>query len=422
MAEKRKDDKGRNLKDNEFQRSDGRYEYKFTDRRGDRHSVYSWRLVETDRTPPGKKRGTSLRELEKQILLDKEDWIDTVESQRLTLNDLFEIYISGKVELKDSTRNNYIYMYDRFVRDELGTKRIANIHFTDIKSFYVHLMHDLGFKPNSIETFQTILHPVFENAVRDGLIRINPTNGAIAEIKRSFGWEKTKRKALTVPQQEAFVSYVVGSKKYAHWLPLITVLLGTGCRIGEALGLRWEDCDFSENIITIDHALIYRQQDDGSMRFRVTTPKTRSGVRQIPMLNDVRDTLRREFARQRMMGFNDFMIDGYTGFIFSNRFGNPMSPHCLNRAIVSISNAYNAEETAKAEKENREPLLLPHFSAHHLRHTFCTRFCENETNLKVIQEIMGHASISTTMDVYNEATKEKKVESFANLEGKIKIS
>ena len=54
--------------------------------------------------------------------------------------------------------------------------------------------------------------------------------------------------------------------------------------------------------------------------------------------------------------------------------------------------------------------------------TFCTRLCENETNLKIIQEIMGHADISTTMNIYNEATKEKKIESFANLEGKIKIS
>lgn len=61
------------------------------------------------------------------------------------------------------------------------------------------------------------------------------------------------------------------------------------------------------------------------------------------------------------------------------------------------------------------------FSCHHLRHTFCTRFCENETNLKVIQEIMGHADITTTMDIYNEATKDKKMESFAGLEGKIKI-
>lgn len=89
---------------------------------------------------------------------------------------------------------------------------------------------------------------------------------------------------------------------------------------------------------------------------------------------------------------------------------------------LSASAGYNTEEAALAKKENRAAELLPHFSAHNLRHTFCTRFCENETNLKIIQEIMGHADISTTMNIYNEATKEKKMESFASLEGKIKIS
>ena len=83
---------------------------------------------------------------------------------------------------------------------------------------------------------------------------------------------------------------------------------------------------------------------------------------------------------------------------------------------------YNADETADATRERREPILLPHFSAHNLRHTFCTRFCEVERDLKIIQEIMGHADIETTMNIYNEATKERKMESFANLEGKIKVS
>ena len=86
-----------------------------------------------------------------------------------------------------------------------------------------------------------------------------------------------------------------------------------------------------------------------------------------------------------------------------------------------IIKACNAKEEEDAKAEGREPELLPHFSCHHLRHTFCTRFCENKTNLKIIQKIMGHADITTTMDIYNEATKDKKMESFAGLEDKIKI-
>ena len=79
------------------------------------------------------------------------------------------------------------------------------------------------------------------------------------------------------------------------------------------------------------------------------------------------------------------------------------------------------QEKIQAKKEHRQPVLIPHFSVHNLRHTFCTRLCENENDLKIIQEIMGHSDITTTMNIYNEATKERKQESFARLEGKIKI-
>ena len=139
------------------------------------------------------------------------------------------------------------------------------------------------------------------------------------------------------------------------------------------------------------------------------------------MLSDVREALKQEYMSQLEEGFNESEIDGYTGFIFKSRYNKVLAPHSVNTAIARIIKAYNAKEIEDARSEGRAPELLPHFSCHNLRHTFCTRFCENETNLKVIQEIMGHADITTTMDVYNEATKDKKMETFAGLEGKIKI-
>ncbi|MCD8238199.1 MAG: tyrosine-type recombinase/integrase, partial [Clostridiales bacterium] len=140
-----------------------------------------------------------------------------------------------------------------------------------------------------------------------------------------------------------------------------------------------------------------------------------------PMLKDVRDALLFERKRQMTEGFNQNVVDGYKGFIFESINGSLYYPTSINRTINKIIETHNSEEARRAKAENREPLVIRHFSVHSLRHTFCTRFCENETNLKVIQEIMGHANISTTMDIYAEATKEKKMESFANLEGKIKI-
>ena len=140
------------------------------------------------------------------------------------------------------------------------------------------------------------------------------------------------------------------------------------------------------------------------------------------MLSEVRHALLEERLRQMEHGFNRKVVDGYSGFIFSNRFGETLSPHCVNRAIWRVIADYNKDETTRAKSEHRDPILLPHFSAHNLRHTFCTRFCENERDLKIIQEIMGHADITTTMNIYNEATKDRKKASFANLEGKIKVS
>ena len=422
MSEKRKDSKGRVLRSGESQRPDGKYMFRYTDAKGVRRYVYSWKLVDTDKVPAGKKCEESLREMEKKLIRDVEDDINSFDAQKTTLNHFFDIYIAGKRNLKQSTRTNYKYMYTKYVYNEIGLMDLASIKYSHIRKFYLSLIHDLNFKPNSMEVIHTILHPIFTTAVRDGYIRLNPTDGVMTEIKRSHDWEKPKRHALTEQQQSAFVNYIANSEKYKHWQPIFTVILGTGARIGEVVGLRWQDCDFDNNIIDINHSLIYRQQDNGKVEYHITTPKTKAGTRIIPMFQEVKRALLQEKRRQFETGFNTSVIDGYSGFIFQNRFGDVMSPHNVNRAIERIYKDYNEEETELAAVENREPELIPHFSVHNLRHTFCTRFCENETNLKVIQEIMGHSNIETTMDVYNEATKEKKIESFARLEGKIKIS
>lgn len=420
---KRTDNKGRILKDGESQRKDGTYRFNYTDAEGVRHDVYSKRLVPTDRLPSGCKEDLSLREKERKIVRDLEDGIKAPVENKATLNDLFWIYISNKTELKESTRTNYLYMYQKYVQDTLGKKKISSIKYSDIKAFYNKLIREMGFKPNTMEIIHTVIHPVFTLAVRDNYIRTNPAAGAMADVKKIHNWEKPKRHALTIQEQETFINYIAQHKIYNHWLSLFTVLLGTGGRIGEISGLRWEDCDFEAGIIHINHNMIYRKFDgDKKATFHIVTPKTSSGVRIIPMLSEVRKALIDEYERQKITGFNQSVVDGYTGFIFKTRHGNPMSAYNVNHAIDLICNNYNKEETSLANKEGREPFLIQHFSVHNLRHTFCTRFCENESNIKVIQEIMGHADIETTMNIYAEATEQKKKESFANLEGKIKIS
>lgn len=414
MSEKRRDNRGRLLRAGESQRPDGKYEYKYVDAKGVRRSLYSWRLVESDKLPARKYKCEPLRDMEVKVIRDTQDGINSFVAARMSLNDFWDAYIANKFELKPSTRNNYIYMYRKYIRDGIGQRDIASIKYSDIKKFYGQLIQH-GFKPNSVENIHTILHPVFQVAVRDGYIRINPTDGVLAELKKSHNWEKPKRHALTIPEQEAFVEFIAHSPQYNHWLGLFTVLLGTGMRVGECLGLRWEDCDFQENIVSVNHNLVHRVHEDGKMRYTISTPKTKAGVRIIPMFDAVKKALLAERIKQMQHGFTLSTIDGYSGFIFQNRFQEVLNPHVVNRVIWRIIDAHNTEAMKNGAT------MLPHFSVHNLRHTFCTRLCENESNIKIIQEIMGHRNIETTMDVYNEATQEKKKETFASLEGKLKI-
>ena len=93
----------------------------------------------------------------------------------------------------------------------------------------------------------------------------------------------------------------------------------------------------------------------------------------------------------------------------------PHNPAAVNRAIKRIVETHNAEEEVKARKQRREPIMIPKFSNHILRHTFASRFCENETNIKVIQEVMGHADVSTTMNIYAEVNSSVTKSSIQNL-------
>lgn len=408
-SKRRKDSKGYTLRVGECQRADGRYSYAYTDRRGKRHTVYAKSLVD-------------LRVREKQVIRDRDDGLDANAASTMTVNDLYDRYISQKFDLKPTTKANYMYCYDRLVRDSFGKLKIGDVHYTDVKCFYFELLNEVGIKPNSLDNVHTQLHPAFQMAVRDEILRINPTDGVMAEIKKSNLWERPKRHALTVPQQKAFMKFLEEDPEFKGWFPIVTVLLGTGMRIGECLGLRWEDIDFDNRFISVNHNLTDRPVGPERKTERhIQTPKTRAGVRLIPLMDEVFDAFLTEYEIQKCLGFCQEEIDGYSGFVFSTAYGTVYSAPSVNHALARATDAYNAQEKKKAKEEKREPVIIPHFSAHHLRHTFCTRFCENETNLKVIQEIMGHADITTTMDIYAEATKEKKQEVMASLQGKIMV-
>ena len=107
-------------------------------------------------------------------------------------------------------------------------------------------------------------------------------------------------------------------------------------------------------------------------------------------------------------------IDCYTDFIFVNRFGDVQHQGTLNKAIRRIIRDCNDEVLLKSNEKS--PILLPPFSCHSLRHTFTTRMCEEGVNIKVIQDILGHKDISTTLDIYTDVTKDLKKKEITSFE------
>ena len=408
MAQSRKDSRGYALRSGECQRSDGRYSFSYTDKDRKRQVVYATDLI-------------SLRKKEQQIRRDLEDGLDPRRAERITVNKVYDEYMKQKFDLKPTTRCNYLYTYDHFIRDSFGRRRLVDIKYTDVKKFYYSRLTEKGYSAATVDNVHTQLHPAFQMAVRDGLIRVNPAAGVLGEIKKSHVWVTEKRMALTVPEQKAFMNYLFNEHRYQGWKPVITVLIGTGLRIGECLGLRWEDLDFENRTISVNHSLVHRQFEEGGESLHISTPKTKAGTRTVPMIEQVYEAFLEEYQLQQITGFCTQEIEGYSGFVFASSNGSVTLPQEVNRAIHSLIADYNAEESANAKKEGRLPLILPKISAHHLRHTFCTRLCENETNIKVIQSIMGHKDIQTTLDIYADCTEEKKKEVIHNMEGKIFI-
>lgn len=403
----RKDKYGRVLRKGEFQRADGRYSFSYTNLNKKRCVIYSKSLNE-------------LRILEQEILCDLAKKKDPLYGSKMTVAEMLKGYMDQKNEIRENTKVNYQYTIDKFILDEIGNMVAAKVKPEDIKSFYYRLLEEKELSRSTLENVHTVLHPAFEYAIQNRYLTYNPTVGLMKPIKKKY--KRGKRHALTRSQQERLMDFLKHHNEFASFRNIIIAFLGTGCRIAELTGLRWSDVDFDRNTVDINHQIPYYKGKDGTCRFRPTDElKTEESRRSIPLFSAVREALLDEYEMGMAIGFSTLEIEGYTDFIFTTYDGNLYTPTSINSAIKRIIKACNQEEIALAKKEKREPVLLPHFSAHSLRHTFCTRLCEVEDNIKLIQHYMGHSDIQVTMNIYAEISREKSSEAGRELDGKLYI-
>lgn len=402
MVTTRCDSKGNNLFKGEIERADGRYEYRYTDHRGVRRSIYEARLQR-------------LR-IEEAKIAYKERTCILYGLKELSLNDTYEMWIAGKIALKETTIRGYSQIYDSFVRNSLGKNNIEDIKTVDIKAFYLNLKIERKISVETICRIQNVLFQIFQHAVDSDILMKNPATRATKEIKRNHSKHTSTRMGLNEAEANRLADYIYESEEFCDWYPVIYVLIHTGLRLSEIVSLRWCDVNLAGKYLEVNHNAVYYASAGEKARYHFSDgAKTVAGIRKIPFDKKVFEAflMEKEILAAKNITCAE-NVDGYTDFVFLNRFGKMFDPCAINKALTRIVGAYNCRIE---EKGLPDEMMLPHLSCHSLRHTFAIILCERGVNVKVTQMVMGHKDISTTMDIYTNVSQEFAFEEYARSMG-----
>lgn len=362
---KRKDTKGKVLEKGESQRKDGSYMYRWTDISGKRKTVYANTLNE-------------LREKELEITkLERISGISYSDS-KITVRELIERYKKLHT-VKITTQKKYEYFNTIFEKINILNVPIKNITTSDAKRYIIEIS-ELGYSYGSVQNLKAFLSPVFQMAVEDDYLVKNPF---IFKLQHLIEDDRKERVAITKEQEIQYLNFIKNDGYLKRCYDEIIILLRTGLRVSEMYGLTFNDIDFKNNRITVNKQLQYI---DG--KYVVMPPKSKAGNRVLAMTEEVRRAFMNKFSEKRPKV--EMIIDGYTGFIFINKNGNPKVRKNLQNSMISIRD--RAKKLGVADFSNISP--------HVLRHTFCSRMIENGIDAKSLQIIMGHSDIGTTLDVY----------------------
>lgn len=377
---KRRDNKNRVLRNGESQTKDGRYMYKYIDSNGKPNYVYSWRLVQTDVTPQGKKDKPPLRDLIKTINRDLDDGIYS-RGGEMTVLELVKKYVSQKTGVRHNTEANYNFVINVIAKEDFGKKRIDRVKLSDAKSWLIKLQAD-GRGYSSIHTIRGVVRPAFQMAVDDDLLRKNPFEFQLATVVVN---DSVTREAITRKQERQFLEFIKNDKHYCTYYDGMFILFKTGLRISEFCGLTIADIDLQERKINVNHQL----QRKRNMEYVIEETKTNAGTRLVPMTDEVYECFKRIIENRRKPKVEP-MIDGKAGFLFLNKNDMPM--------VALHWEKYFQYAHAKHNKIYSEQ--LPKITPHVCRHTFCSNMAKAGMNPKTLQKIMGHSDIGVTLNTY----------------------
>jgi integrase len=290
--------------------------------------------------------------------------------------------------IRSTVRPSTYDSYARNIRIHVSTKPIAavpaqRVQAPMLNALYAELLageHRRPLSPRTVVYIHTILHRAFRDAVRWNLLARNPSD--LAAAPRARPAEQVRERTWTSAEVARFLQVTATSRHTALWRLLAT----TGMRRGEALGLKWADIDLANGRLSINRTLVqshdYAKGDTG---LSWGTPKTARGRRSIALDPDTLAVLRSHRARQIEERFRAGDAYAADDLVFCTRVGDPLHPKV----------ASNLFRKAVARCE------MPYLSVHGLRHTWATLALQAGVHPKVVQERLGHSTISITLDIYS---------------------
>jgi|SRR5579859_607974 len=283
--------------------------------------------------------------------------------ETLTVTEFLERYLTDVAAptVRPRTLESYTWLVKNHIEPPLGSVRLTRLTPQRVQAFYAEKLK-AGLSPTTVNHIHNVLHRCLEQAVRWGLVPRNVTDLVDAP--------QFKRKAptvWTVEQARVFLEAARSHRLYA----LYVLAIYTGMRQGELLGLQLDDVDWATGTINVQHSL----QTLRSKAQLLSTPKTEKSRRRITLPAPARAALE-EHTR---------VLKRKQGYVFVSLVDTPLLPHSVIDAFKRIIKQAG----------------LPEIRFHDLRHTCATLHLLAGTNPKVVQDLLGHSTITLTLDTYS---------------------
>lgn len=351
------------------QRKDGIYQGRFVNRFGKKQTIYASTLNE-------------VRQKLRNAQYEDEKALNVV-TKDITLDEWYEVWMDTcKKNCRASTKESYATHYRR-IQKALGWRKLTSLNLIILQQAINELVSD-----NARKNSKKILVDMLDKAVDADLLIKNVAKQINPVITKE---EKRERRVLTVKDEEMFLKQAEGSFYYN----LYVVALDTGLRVGELMGLTWNDVDFKKKVLHVRHTLCYFRKD-GTYIHEMHDTKTKNSRRTIPLTQRAYDALKRQKVQKfHILVKGKIAPEGFEDLVFVTRNNRPTQQFLVQECMLLT--------IKHIQKTNPEYEV---FSPHSFRHTFATRAIENGMQPKTLQKILGHASLQMTMDLYCHVTED----------------